>query len=164
MARSRPRPPREKRIPISPSRDTSADALAKVIPERFPKPDFLIATKQSKGSNRPVETITPLANVLHETIDSRFNDKEFDQLAQDVLTNPQYAGKVLLISWHHGKIPDLAKALGAKDVPEKWGDDVFDRVWEIDYKNGTATWHDLPEHALPGDSDKAKASEGNGRP
>ena len=105
-----------------------ADALAKAIPEHFPKPDFLIATKRSKGSNRPVETITPLAKALHETIDSRFADKEFDQVAQDVLTNPQYAGKILLISWHHGKIPDLAKALGAKDVPEKWGDDVFDRV------------------------------------
>jgi Histidine phosphatase superfamily (branch 1) len=38
-----------------------AAALAKVIPERFPKPDFLIATRRSKHSNRPVETVTPLA-------------------------------------------------------------------------------------------------------
>jgi hypothetical protein len=34
-----------------------AAALAIVIPERFPKPDFLIATKRTKGSHRPVETI-----------------------------------------------------------------------------------------------------------
>jgi broad specificity phosphatase PhoE len=39
-----------------------AEALAKAIPAHFPKPDFLIATKKSSGSNRPVETITPLAN------------------------------------------------------------------------------------------------------
>ena len=36
-----------------------AAALAKVIPENFPRPDFVIATKRSTNSNRPVETVTP---------------------------------------------------------------------------------------------------------
>jgi phosphohistidine phosphatase SixA len=129
-----------------------AAALAKVIPERFPKPDFLIATKRTKSSNRPVETITPLSNVLHEPIESTFKDEAFERLAHAVLTNPKYAGKVVLIAWHHGKIPDLAKALGAEDVPNKWNSQVFDRVWQITYDNGAATWKDLPEDALPGDS------------
>ena len=129
-----------------------AAALAKVIPERFPKPDFLIATKRTKGSNRPVETITPLSNVLHERIESTFKDEAFERLAHAVLTNPKYAGKVVLIAWHHGKIPDLAKALGVKDAPDKWNSQVFDRVWQITYDNGAATWKDLPEDALPGDS------------
>ncbi len=31
---------------------------------------------------------------------------------------------------------------------------VFDRVWEITYENGAATWKDLPQNALPGDSEK----------
>ncbi len=129
-----------------------AAALAKVIPERFPKPDFLIATKRTKSSNRPVETITPLSNVLHEPIESTFKDEAFEPLAHAVLTNPKYAGKVVLIAWHHGKIPDLAKALGVKDAPDKWNSQVFDRVWQITYDNGAATWKDLPEDALPGDS------------
>jgi phosphohistidine phosphatase SixA len=129
-----------------------AAALAKVIPERFPKPDFLIATKRTKGSNRPVETITPLANVLHESIESTFRDEAFEPLAHAVLTNPKYAGKVVLIAWHHGKIPDLAKALGVKDAPDKWNSQVFDRVWQITYDHGAAAWKDLPENALPGDS------------
>ena len=34
-----------------------AAALAINIPATFPKPDFLLATQQSKHSNRPVETI-----------------------------------------------------------------------------------------------------------
>jgi phosphohistidine phosphatase SixA len=129
-----------------------AEALAKAIPEHFPKPDFLIATKRSKGSNRPVETITPLAKALHETIESPVKDDAYAEIAHDVLMNPKYAGKVVLIAWHHGKIPELAKALGAKDSPDKWKSTVFDRVWEIIYENGTATWKDLPENALPGDS------------
>jgi hypothetical protein len=71
-----------------------------------------------------------------------------------VLVDPQYAGKVVLIAWHHGKIPELARALGAIDAPDKWNAKVFDRVWELTYADGAATFQDLPQEALPGDSDK----------
>jgi phosphohistidine phosphatase SixA len=131
-----------------------ADALAKVIPEHFPRPDFLIATKKSKASERPIETLIPLARALHENIDSTCKDEEFDRIAREVLTDPKYAGKVVLIAWHHGKVPELAKALGAKDAPDKWNAKVFDRVWEITYDGGAPTFKDLPQNALPGDSDK----------
>ena len=131
-----------------------AQALAKVIPEHFPKPDFLIAAKRSKGSNRPGETIAPLAKALDEKVESKFKDSEFDGLAQAVLTDPKYAGKVVLIAWHHKEIPGLAKALGVKDVPDKWKSKVFDRVWEITYENDVATLEDRPQNALPGDTEK----------
>jgi phosphohistidine phosphatase SixA len=131
-----------------------ADALAKVIPARFPIPDFLIATKKSKSSNRPAETITPLSRALHENIEATFKDDDFEQVAHEVLADPKYAGKVVLIAWHHGKIPELARALGAKDAPDKWNAKVFDRVWELTYTDGAATFQDLPQEALPGDSEK----------
>jgi broad specificity phosphatase PhoE len=132
-----------------------ADALATVIPAHFPKPDFLIATKKSAHSDRPVETITPLAKAMHLEISHEVKDDDFAEVTRSVLTDPKYAGKVVLIAWHHGKIPELAHALGAKDAPDKWdGEEVFDRVWQITYDKGVATWQDLPEHALPGDSDK----------
>jgi phosphohistidine phosphatase SixA len=131
-----------------------ADALAKVIPEHFPKPDFLIATKKSKGSDRPAETITPLSKALNETITADEKDDDFAKVAQAVLTDPKYDGKVVLIAWHHGKIPELAKALGATDAPAKWKPEVFDRVWEITFKDGKAVLQDLPQKALPGDSEK----------
>ncbi len=131
-----------------------ADALAKVIPDHFAKPDFLIATKKSKGSDRPAETITPLAKAINETIDAKFKDEEFADVAKEVLTNPKYDGKTVLIAWHHGKIPELAKALGVTDAPDKWDSKVFDRVWEITFEDGKATLKDLPQHAMPGDSEK----------
>lgn len=133
-----------------------ADALAKAIPAHFPKPDYLIATKRSKNSNRPVETITPLGKALHEPVEAKYKDKQYEQLAHELLSDPKYAGKTVLIAWHHGNIPELAHALGAKDAPAKWGDDVFDRVWQLTYEKGTATWKDLPENALPGDSKDVK--------
>jgi phosphohistidine phosphatase SixA len=128
-----------------------ADALAQVIPDHFPHPDFLIATKRSKGSNRPIETITPLSKALHEDIETTFKDEEYTQVAHSVLTDPKYAGKTVLIAWHHGKIPELAKALGVSNGPDKWNSNVFDRVWEISYEDGKATMKDLPQKAMPGD-------------
>ena len=131
-----------------------ADALAKAIPDHFFKPDFLIATKASKGSDRPIETITPLSHALHKQIESTFKDEQIADVAHAVLTDPKYDGKTILIAWHHGKIPELAKDLGVKNAPDKWDSSVFDRVWEITYENGVASWKDLPERALPGDSQK----------
>ena len=131
-----------------------AEALAKVIPDHFPKPDFLIATKRSKGSDRPAETITPLSKALNEPIVATEKDADFDVVAKEVLTSEKFDGKVVLIAWHHGKIPELAKALGVTDAPAKWDPNTFDRVWQITYENGKAAWKDLPEKALPGDSEK----------
>ena len=149
----KPQGPEAKKNPnLSERGRERARALAKVIPEHFPKPEILIATKPTKESDRPVETITPLAEALHEKIHDHFADDQYEQLAKAVLTEPKYVGKVVLIAWHHGKIPHLAKALGAKQAPHEWNENVFDRVWEIRYENGTTTFQDLPEHALPGDS------------
>ena len=131
-----------------------ADALAKVIPDRFVRPDFLIATKESKSSNRPVETLTPLAGELHETIDAQYANDEFAKLAHAVLTDPKYDRKVVLIAWHHGRIPQLAGALGVSNAPEKWDPNVFDRIWEIHFDGRGAMLKDVPENALPGDSEK----------
>jgi phosphohistidine phosphatase SixA len=137
---------------LSPRGYERAEALATVIPARFPRPDFLIATKRSKGSDRPIETITPLSKALKEKIDSKFKDDEVAEVAEAVLHDPRYSGKTVLIAWHHGKIPELARALGETDVPDKWNPKVFDRVWEIIYENGTVTWKNLPQEALPGDA------------
>jgi hypothetical protein len=137
---------------LSPRGMERAAALATVIPRDFPKPDFLLATKRSAHSNRPFETLEPLGKRLHLPIDSSYLDKDFAGLAHQVLTDPKYAGKVVLIAWHHGKIASLAHALGASSAPDKWNSQTFDRVWQLSYAEGTATWKDLPQKALPGDA------------
>ncbi|MGA3066112.1 MAG: hypothetical protein ABSF29_04610 [Tepidisphaeraceae bacterium] len=117
-------------------------------------PDFLIAAKLSKHSNRPVETITPLSKAIKESIDSTFDAKDVAGVSHFLLTDPKFAGKTILIAWHHEKIPELAKDLGVTNAPSDWNSDVYDRVWEITYTNGVPAWQNLPESALPGDSTK----------
>ena len=133
---------------------------AKVIPQLFggaaaphnlPRPDFLFATRVSKHSNRPVETITPLSEALKMPISSEIDDKDFATLAKELLSG-KYAGKVVLVAWHHGSIPGFAKALGATPPYDPWPETQFDRVWRIDYRDGKAVLTDLPQGLMAGDS------------
>jgi len=133
---------------------------AKVIPllfggpgetHKLPRPDFLFATHMSKHSDRPVETITPLSEALGLPISTEIEDKDFATLAKELLSG-KYAGKVVLVAWHHGSLPEFARALGAVPPYDPWPDTQFDRVWRIDYKGGKATLLDLPQDLLPGDS------------
>jgi hypothetical protein len=135
---------------------------AKAIPELFggtgaaaphnlPRPDLLFATHVSKNSNREVETITPLSQELKLPISSDVADKDFATLAKDLLSG-KYAGKVVLVAWHHGSLPGFAKALGATPPYDPWPETQFDRVWRIDYRDGKATLTDLPQGLMAGDS------------
>jgi hypothetical protein len=120
-------------------------------PHNFPKPDFLFATHQSKRSDRPVETITPLSAALGMPISHEVEDKDFATLAKELLSG-KYAGKVVLVAWHHGSIPGFARALGAVPPYDPWPETQFDRVWRIDYKDGKAVLTDLPQGLMAGDS------------
>ncbi len=62
-----------------------------------------------------------------------------------------YPGEIVLICWHHGNIPAVAKALGVLK-PTKWDGKVFDRVWQITFPKGKASLQDLPQMLLYGDS------------
>ena len=137
---------------LTPRGYARAVALLPFFSSTFDTPDYVFATQGSKHSNRPVQTITPLAGALHMALDSKVADADYVLLAQDILTNPQYKGKMLIICWHHGTIPALAKALGISDPPQSWPDTVFDRVWRIQYTDSGPTLANLPQHILFGDS------------
>ena len=118
---------------------------------RFAAPDFIFATKASSNSNRPVETITPVAAALGLTYDDEHSDKDYGEVASDVLTNSKYADKVVPICWHHGNIPNLAIALGIASPPP-WPGTVFDLVWQITWPNGQATLASQGQMLLYGDT------------
>jgi len=135
---------------LSPQGMKRAQALPQLFGGRLPKPDVIIATHASKNSNRPIETVEPLARALHLEIDNRFRQDDFAILARDLLTDARYAGKVVLVCWHHGSLPKLARALGVKNPP-KWPDTQFDRVWMIDFKNKGARLDEVHQKLLAGD-------------
>jgi hypothetical protein len=134
-------------------------------PARFPTPDFLFATKESDSSNRPVETVQPLAKALGDMdIHKKHVNREHQSVVDHVFGDAKYAGKTVLICWHHGKIPKLARAVSDKAknkdklrarVPPRWDDKVFDRVWQFTFDGqGGAKFADRPQRLLYGDSPK----------
>ena len=104
-----------------------------------------------KHSNRPIETITPLSQSLKLPINHDFADIETASLAKLVMGG-KYAGKTVLICWHHGEIPHLAAAFGVVGAPKHWDEAVFDKVWQITWVDGVATLKIVPQELLPGDS------------
>jgi hypothetical protein len=91
------------------------------------KLEHIFATAPSKESDRPRETVTPLAQALGLSVDDRYSNKQVDELAKSLRKEDH--GRQILICWHHGEIPRLLEALGAD--PEtllhhgKWPGDVF---------------------------------------
>ena len=114
-----------------------AAQLAQTIPANFGRPDFLFAAKTSKRSRRPVETLETLAEAAGLDIDGSFDDEEVDGLV-DALCSTKYAGKLGVICWRHSDIPHLAGVLGAPagSYPDPWPDEDFDRIIEVDYRQG----------------------------
>ena len=130
-----------------------AAALAFGLPEAVGNPDFLIATKDSENSDRPLQTIRPLAQTLGLTVDVDFGDHEYEKVASLLFGKDKYAGKRVAICWHHGTIPELVAALGVRPVPPPWNPSVFDRYLKITFDAAAkATLTDLPQKLLYQDS------------
>ncbi|HYT21323.1 MAG TPA: hypothetical protein VEW05_13965 [Candidatus Polarisedimenticolia bacterium] len=119
------------------------------------KVDHLFAAKKSKNSDRPSETLLPLSNALHLKIHSTFDLSESQELADKVRRS--YSGETVLICWHHGAIPDLLRAFGAKPkalLPGgEWPDDVFGWLIVLRYdQNGKASANVSNERINPDDA------------
>jgi len=99
------------------------------------KLDSLFAAADSKNSHRPRLTLEPLSRALHLSIDTNFKDKAPALLADELKSKPH--GPEILICWHHGKIPELLRDLGANPaalLPDgKWPDGEFGWVIELRY-------------------------------
>jgi hypothetical protein len=129
-----------------------AAALIRLFPARFERPRYIFASHASAHSNRPFETVSPLAQTLKMKIDSRFRNEDYSGLAKHLLSTPVYSGSTVLVCWHHGNLPRLAAALGVPNPPSPWPDAQFDRVWRVESRNDGADFEDLPQGLLPGDS------------
>jgi phosphohistidine phosphatase SixA len=120
---------------LSAAGQARAEHLATYIPQTFGKPDYIIATAHSKHSNRPRETVAPLAEALHLKVEHDFENDDFEELVDEIFSNPDYKGKTLVICWHHGKLPAIAALLGAPagSYPDPWPEDAYNIILDFHY-------------------------------
>ena len=117
------------------------------------KPQFLYASKpvRRKGSRRPVETLTPLAQKLAVRIHSNFQRAEFDIMLEEAML----CKGVVLICWQREYIPEIASHILGSDTiaPEVWPDDCFDMIWVFDLLPSRLKYRfkQVPQNLLDGD-------------
>jgi broad specificity phosphatase PhoE len=112
-----------------------AEHLATYILQTFGRPDYIIATARSKHSDRPFETVEPLARAVGLSIQHDIGDKDFEDLVEEIFSDPAYHGKTVLICWHHGTLPAIAALLGATpgSYPDPWPDDTYNVILDFRY-------------------------------
>jgi hypothetical protein len=117
------------------------------------RPVAIFATEPTTGSDskRPRHTVMPLAEFLKLDIDTKIAEGSEDALVKAAIA----ANGVVLIAWHHEKIPAIANLiLQNKSAPQKWPSDRFDVVWIFARAAANAPWtfSQAPQLVLSGDS------------
>jgi hypothetical protein len=108
--------------------------------------------EDSDFSYRPVETVTPLAQALELQVQSQYQKDDVADLVNDIMSNPAYEGKMVLICWEHKVIQSIATQFGVSPTPDAWPDSVYDQVWEIDFSGDqVSNFTEFQEHLMPWD-------------
>jgi hypothetical protein len=123
------------------------------------RPATIFATEPATGSEskRPLHTVTPLTQWLNIAIDSTIAEGS----EQDLVTKAIASNGVVLIAWHHEKIPAIANLiLQNQSAPQKWPGDRFDVVWIFSRAAASDPWtfSQAPQLLLSGDSPDVIAS------
>ena len=116
------------------------------------KPQYLFASKplRRRGSRRPVETITPLAQKLAVRINTSFQRAEVESMVEEVVL----CKGVVLICWQREYIPEIAsQILGDHVAPPAWPEDCYDMIWVFDLlpSRSKYSFRQVPQKLLAGD-------------
>ncbi len=80
----------------------------------------------------------PLAASLGLAVQDHIEDQDYPELAELLAKDGAYRGALVVISWQHGKLPELAEELGAPpgSYPDPWPDETFNVIIDLDYGKG----------------------------
>jgi hypothetical protein len=105
------------------------------------------------SSQRSIDTVRPLADLLKLTIRDTFESNDYKRMVEEIKKDPTLTGKMVLICWEHTYIPEMARAFGAFQTPATWSSTAFDRTWIITFQpSGKAVFQNLPQRLMFGDS------------
>ena len=121
------------------------------VVNKFGKPVAIFATRTTKDDDgqRTQETVAPAAAALKLAVQTPFVGKDYRQLAKQILSNPAYAGKTVLICWNHDVISELAAELGVSPQPPAWKAKEYDQVYVISFRGKAATLTVIAENLRP---------------
>lgn len=125
-----------------------------VLSYGLPAAIFAAAPSYEDPSPRSIQTVLPLCKELSLSLMDHFTARQTQQLADELLNNSDYEGKMVLVCWPHEQLPLIAQLLGAKKAPAKWADETYDRLWVLDFKEEEVSFKNIPQKLLFGDAPK----------
>ena len=108
---------------------------AKDLPIYFDKmkiyPSVFIAMKQKSftSSNRPFETLLPLANYHKQQIINDYKSEEYKKV-YILVNHPKYTDKTVVVCWAHDNLVKLAKLFGV--AIRKWDKNDYTSLWRLE--------------------------------
>jgi hypothetical protein len=137
-----------------------AAMLAREANSLFPGLRFVFATNAEVGKScREIETARPLSRSLGlGQPDCAFAEAQEMNVADFILGHPEtYGGGILLIVWHHKKMPQLVGRLGYEGHVNPPKDEEFDAIWRLTYASSRAPQFQLYRQPPVTDADRASA-------
>jgi hypothetical protein len=136
-----------------------AAALAYYMPDAFGHIGHIFAAGIGKHSNshRPVDTVTPLANILDKKVHQKYLKEDYKKMIEHIFAEPEkYTNDQIVVCWQHTDIESIAKSFGANNVPTApWPGKCFDLVWKLTLQNnGSYSLDQIPQLLLHGDTKK----------
>ena len=125
--------------------------------EQFGTPvaTYAVEPNTAYSAIRAIQTIAPTAQALSLQILDPATRIDYSRIVEQIMSNPAYDGKTVLMAWEHKAIPGLAQAFGATlaDYMMKWPGRVFDEAWVINFVGANApSVQIIPEGVLPSDN------------
>jgi hypothetical protein len=113
-----------------------AQDWARYIPHNFGTPDTIYATAATSESVRPIMTVMPLFEELESAkLNILWKDDEAEEVGEKVATR-WCKDQIVLVCWHHGKIPNLLKGIGITqhEYLNPWPEDDFDTALVVTFE------------------------------
>ena len=124
------------------------------------KPDYIYAASPDSETQRPWETVTPLAAWLGYAQNTPQFNTSFSvgsgeaQMVESVLS---LSGNVLICWEHDNLMPNVMNAINTKvaianygSIPNPWPD-IFYLVWILDLKGNSYVWSSQNQNLIAGD-------------
>lgn len=134
-----------------------AASLAYYMPDAFGHIDYIFAAGIGKHSHshRPVDTITPLADILGKKVHQKYLKDDYKNMITHIFSKPEkYTNSQIVVCWEHKDIASIAKDFGTTNVPSTpWPKSCFDLVWKLTLQNdGSYHLNQIAQLLLYGDS------------
>lgn len=115
--------------------------LPGVIRSLFGKIDYFYAPNPQAFCSsqypyvRALATIEPLAISQSFPVNTSYACDDYEGVAQELLLNPKFESKKILLAWEHVNLVKIIQAMDIKEVPDwKWGD--YDTIMVVTITNG----------------------------